>query len=260
MAAGTKFRTLARLLDSSDTPLWVIGPAGQLVYLSGGVSTWLGIDAENLVDRRSVAGSPISDDPLDFVAASLSPPPGFSSRGTASLKIQPPPLDGRKIQPLNVRFVRIGQGAVALTMAIAGSFVDAEISTELRDAVAVRQRLDWWRKRHAAIATIATAGVSAAARRMRARLHVAGSTRTHIGFFGPPGSGGESIAARIHQLSAPGEPIVTVDGPLMDAELLDATVVPLINQLVNSAAAALPRWCVGWTRCPRKQANAWPSC
>ena len=122
-------------------------------------------------------------------------------------------------------------------MAIAGSFADAFVSSELHDAVAVRQRLDWWRKRHAAIATIATAGVSAAARRLRARLHVAAATRTHIGFFGPAGCGGESIAARIHQLSSPGEPIITVDGPLMDAELLDATVVPLVDQLTSSSGA-----------------------
>ena len=81
MAAGTKFRTLARLLDLSDTPVWVIGPAGKLIYLSAGVGAWLGIEADRLLDRRSVAGSAISDDPLDFVAASMSPPPGFVGRG-----------------------------------------------------------------------------------------------------------------------------------------------------------------------------------
>jgi hypothetical protein len=237
MASGTKIRTLARLLDSSAAPLWVIGPAGNLVYLSAGVSTWLGIDATTLLERRSVAGSPISDDPLDYVAASMSPPPGFQSRGTASLRIQPPPLDGRKIAPLDVRFIRAGEHQAALTFAIAGVFADSDSSPALRDAVAVRQRLDWWRKRHAAIATIATAGISPAARRLRARVHVAASTRSHIGFFGPTGCGAESIASRIHQLSAPGEPLITVDGPLMDAELLDATVIPLVNQLASSADA-----------------------
>ena len=77
MAAGTKIRSLSRLLDASPGCLWVIGPTGRLVYLSAGVSLWLGIDVDSLLERRSVAGSPISDDPLDFVAASLSPPPGL---------------------------------------------------------------------------------------------------------------------------------------------------------------------------------------
>ena len=237
MAAGTKFRTLARLLDASEAPVWVIGTSGKLVYLSGGVSTWLGIDAESLLDRRSVAGAPISDDPLDFIAASMSPPPGFTDRGTASLMVHPPPLDGRKITPLDVRFVRIGARGSAITIAIAGDFVRDDPPSDLRDAVAVRQCLDRWRARHATLATIATAGTSQAAHRLRGRLHLAGSLRTHVAFFGPPGSGAESIASRIHALSAPGEPLVCIEGPLMDAELLDASVVPLISQLTGSADA-----------------------
>lgn len=236
MVTGTKLRILARLLDASNCPLWVIDPDGQLAYLSAGVGSWLGIEPEQLLGRRSVAGSPISDDPLDYIAASLSPPPGFASRGTASLRIQPPPLEGRKIEPLDVRFVRVSEGDKALTMAIAGNFHEVD-NADLRDAAAVRRRLDGWRKRHAALATIATAGVSASARRLLARIQVATTTRTHIGFFGPDGCGAESIAQRIAQVSSPREPIVTIDGPLMDAELLDATVVPLINQLASAADA-----------------------
>ena len=76
-----------------------------------------------------------------------------------------------------------------------------------------------------------------AARRMRRRLQVAASTRTDVGFFGPTGCGSEWIAARIHQLSAPGESMMTVDGPLMDAELLDATLMPLVHQLTESSEA-----------------------
>ena len=187
MAAGTKIRSLSRLLDASPGCLWVIGPTGRLVYLSAGVSLWLGIDVDSLLERRSVAGSPISDDPLDFVAASLSPPPGFDSRGTASLRIQPPPIDGRKIETLDVRFIRLGDSSDpaskksaakdssssgSLIVAIGGKFDDAENNLEIQDAVGLRKRLDDWRKRHIGIATIATAGVSAAARRMRSRINI----------------------------------------------------------------------------------------
>lgn len=236
MASGTKIRTLTRLLDASDAPVWAICPAGKIIYLSAGAAAWLGIDVDLLLDRRSIAGAPLSNDPLDAIAASLSPPAGFSSRGTASLRVQPPSIGGKRIEPLEVRFVRVGAGK-GLAIAVAGVFNDRLVDSELHDAVAVRQRLDAWRKRHAQLATIATAGVSGAARRMRARLQVAASTRCHVGFFGPPGSGAESIATRIHQLSAPGETMVRVDGPLMDAELLDATMIPLISQLADSADA-----------------------
>ncbi len=243
MASGTKIRALTRLLDATDAPLWVIGPTGKIVYLSAGAAVWLGVDLDRLLDRRSISGAPLSNDPLDALAAALSPPQGLSERGTASLRVQPPTIDGRRIDPIQVRFVRLG-AEHPLTIAIGGEFDDRVADPELVDAVAVRQRLDAWRKRHMQLATIATAGVSAAARRMRARLQVAAAIRAHIGFFGPPGCGAESIATRVHQLSAPGESFVTVDGPLMDAELLDATMMPLIHQLADSAdtrATALVR-------------------
>lgn len=237
MATGTKIRALTRLLEGSDAPLWAIGPDGQLVYLSAACALWLGIDVETLVDRRSIAGAPISDDPLDRLAASLSPPPGFSSRGTASLRVQPPTIDGHRPAQLEVRFVRVGAGTAALTIAVGGDFDDRSADKELHDAVALRQRLDGWRQRHAALATIATAGVSTHARRLRRRMQVAASTRTDIAFYGPPGSSSESIAARVHQLSSADEPCFTVDGPLMDAELLDATLAPLVQRLSESSEA-----------------------
>jgi DNA-binding NtrC family response regulator len=232
MASGTRIRVLTRRLDASDAPVWAIDSAGKLIYLSAAVGPWLGIDVGSLLERRSIAGAPVSDDPLDQIAAALSPPPGFSERGTASLRVQPPTSERRRIEPLEVRFVRVGT-TDPLTIAVGGEFNDRIEQRELQDAVAIRQRLDHWRRHHARIATIATAGASAAARRTRARLQVAAATRTHVGLFGPPGSGGDSIAIRIHQASAPGEPLVTVDGPLMDTELLEAAVLPLINRLAE---------------------------
>ncbi len=241
MASGTKIRTLSRLLDASSTPLWVIGPSGKLTYLSAGTAQWLGLNVDQLLDRRSIAGASISNDPLDFLAASLSPPPGFALRGTASLRVQPPPIDGRKIQPLDVRFIRVGAGDGSLTIAIGGDFADTLPATadasEIKQAVEMRQRLDAWRSRHASIATIATAGLSSSARRMRTRIALAASTRTDIAILGPRGCGAYSIATRVHQQSAPGEPLVHVDGPLMDAELLDATLGTVIGQLSESQSA-----------------------
>ena len=237
MASGTKIRRFTRLLDDGDAPLWVIGSDGRLVYLSAACTDWLGVTGESLIDRRAIAGAPVSDDPLDRVAASLSPPQGFTHRGTASLKVQPPAAGDRRPEPLEVRYVRVGEGEDHLTIGVGGRFDDRSADPELQDAVALRQRLDAWRKRYASLANIATAGTSPAARRLRRRIRVAASTRTSVGLFGPTGCGSEAIAKRIHQLSAPGESIVTVDGPLMDAELIDATMMPVLHQLGESPEA-----------------------
>lgn len=244
MASGTKIRRLTRLLEECDAPLWVIDPTGQLAYLSAGCLAWFGVDLESMVDRRSVAGSPVSDDPLDRLAASISPPQGLSTRGTASLRVQPPAIGDHRPEPREVRYLRVGRGSDAITIGVAGHFDDRLVDPEFQDAVALRQRLDTWRKRNTVLATIATAGVSAAARRMRRRIRVAASTRTDVGLFGPAGCGSEAIAKRLHQLSAPGEALVVVDGPLMDSELLDATMMPVLHQLTDSSevrATALVR-------------------
>lgn len=237
MASGTKIRRLTRLLEDCNGALWVIDSQGQLAYLSAGCASWLGIDVESLVDRRSVAGTPVSDDPLDRLAAALSPPPGIAARGTASLRVQPPPTAAHRPAAREVRYVRLGHGDDSLTLCMAGNFDDRHVDPELQDAVAVRQRLDAWRQRHASYATVSTAGVSSVARRMRRKIRIAGSVRTDVGFFGPPGCGSESIARRVHQLSAPGEPLIRIDGPLMDAELLDASMMPLLHRLTDSADA-----------------------
>ncbi|TWU44089.1 Transcriptional regulatory protein ZraR [Novipirellula aureliae] len=244
-----------RLFDASDAPVWAIDAEGMLVYLSASTARWLGIDVETLLNRRCIAGSPCSDDPLDQLAASLSPPPGLYQRGTASLRVQPylkstpgSPASAESspsfqpIQPLDVRFIRVGnsdrEDGRGVALAIGGTFEDRSLSPklnqELEDAAAIRQYLDTWRKQHTSIAELATIGKSAEARQIRSRLRVAASIRTHLALFGPPGCAGESIARRIHLQSSPREPLVLVDGALMDPELLDATIASAISGLTDS--------------------------
>jgi len=237
MASGTKTRPFLRLLEASQGRVYVIGPDGRLVFLSSGCADWLGVDLEQLVDRHCVAGSPVSDEPLDRLAAALSPPAGLATRGTASLRVQPPSIGTPRPQSVEVRFTRVGEGETALTIAVAGNFDDRSIDQDLRDAVAIRSQLDSWRKQHSELATRVTAGQSPAVRRLRRRIQVAASTRTDVGLFGPPGCGSEAIARSIHQACCPNEPIVTVDGPLMDPELLDAVLMPVIHPLTESDQA-----------------------
>lgn len=241
MASGTKIRTLARQLDASSAVLWVIDSRGLLIYLSAGAASWLGVDGESLIKRRAVAGVPASEDPLDRLAAALSPPAGLQERGWVSLTVAPPSR-GEPVAELDVRFARIGASASPLVFAFAGDFADPESSDELAEVSAIRQILDRWRKRDAAFAAIATAGTSSAARRTRARLQIAAGIRAHVLFCGPAGCDAEAIAKRVHHLSANGEPLAVIDGPLMDAELLDASVMPLVSHLAenrNATATAL---------------------
>ncbi|MGB1707003.1 MAG: hypothetical protein ACPHF4_04165, partial [Rubripirellula sp.] len=93
MVSGTGIRPFARLLDKSQASVWAISPGGKLIYLSSGCSQWLGFDSSLLLDRRSVAGAPISNEKLDLIAAALAAPAALLRRGTASLRITPPALE-----------------------------------------------------------------------------------------------------------------------------------------------------------------------
>ncbi|KAA1260719.1 Transcriptional regulatory protein ZraR [Rubripirellula obstinata] len=234
--SGTKIRPLSRLLDSSDARFWVIGPDGTLVYLSGGIQDWLDVSPEQLLGRRCVAGSPVSDDPLDQIAAMLSPPPGLEKRGTASLRIGA--LQGssvtKSVATTEARFFCVGDNDDALIFGVAGAFDDRAVDVEVQDAVAIRQRIDNWRKMSSKQASIVTAGDSTIARRLRHRLHVASLARTDVLLVGPRGCGSERIAKGMIDESS-----IVVDGPLMDSELLDATLSPLTNSLTSSTSSSL---------------------
>lgn len=236
MATSTKIRPLSRLIDKTSSPFWVIGPGGRLVFLSAAVGTWLTVEPESLIGRVCFAGTSITDDPLDFLAASLAAPPGFSSTGTASLVIQPtfPGAKARRIAALDTRFVRLGSGEDAMTLAIGGEFHDQQRDTVVDAAVSLRQQLDGWRRHHETIAEGVAVGNSRAAKRIQNQIRVAGSVRSNLIILSPPGCFADSIASSVHQRAAPGEPAVIIDGPLMDAELLDASLMPAIGHLSDS--------------------------
>ena len=239
MATSTKIRLFSRLLDRCESPFWVIGPDDRLVFLSAAVGQWLSIDPELLIGRKCLAGASITDDPLDFLAASLAAPPGFLKQGTASLVVQPAMPDSRSGRPLQLdtRFVRLDDGDQTLTLAMTGKFDDETTDTEIESAVSLRQQLDSWRQHHERSAVAITIGSSRSAKRTSYQIQVAGSTRTDVLVVSPPGCFAESIAHSIHRKSAPGEVVATIDGPLMDSELLDASLSAPLAHLAGSDSA-----------------------
>ncbi len=236
MPTGSNARTLTRLLATAAVPLWIVTADHKIGYVSAAAAEWLGVEGDELINRLCTSGSAASQHPLDALAASLSPPAGLADRGEMTMMIQPNTTQGAT--PRTALFVRIGRDSAAFTLAIAGDFHPHEWDASFTESTAIRQQLDAWRKRYAALAVTVSAGASPAAKRLRARLQIAAKIRCHLGFFGPSGCGAEALAQRIHQLSAPGEVIVVVEGPLMDAELLEATIAPAVDVLTESPSSA----------------------
>ncbi len=237
-------RGVVRLLESADAPLWMITAARRIGYVSPAAATWLGIDVDSLVGRPCSSGVSAGTDPLDQLAASLSPPAGLGSAGSLVMRVQPMQVGPAAVADRDVLFTRVGNDSKAITIAVVGEFSRSKTESQLADSniadasiaqsIAIRQQLDTWRKRQASLAVTVSAGKSQAAKRLRARLELVVRVRCHVGLFGPTGCGAESIATRMHSISAPGESLLVVDGPLMDAELLEATIAPAIHTITES--------------------------
>ncbi len=238
-------RSLIKSLQATDEVIWVVDSALRIVWLSDACLNWLGGEALRSSDQlvgRSCAVSNLSDDPFDQMATTLAPPVALEVAGLQCLQCAPP-----GVPPRLIRYLRIGSGASAVVVASSGAAISTAVSAEANDANVWQTRLLQWRKRDATWGGIAAAGGSKSAKRLRGQIQLAASTSQDFAIVGPKGSGGEAIARRIHALcplaprtstqgkgsSAPSHPIVPIDGPLMDAELLEDSLSPA-NALLTS--------------------------
>lgn len=217
-------RHLARALDGLDEAVWVIDAQYELIFLSAAAAAWLQSPAEELLGRRChVAAEPAS--PHDQIAIALAPPLGLQSGTAVVTAVQPPGTTLRQ-----VRYLQVGDGPERLFLAMSGAAEQPPDAIEWEVAERLRKRVQHWRRQDAALGLIAAAGASAAALRLRQQVLLACATRQSVAIIGPPGSGGEAIARRIHAAASPAgaepEPAIVVDTPLMDAELLEATLSP----------------------------------
>lgn len=227
-------RGLTRAFDACQDAIWILSADHHLLWLNEACAAWLSVDPGQLVGRIATASS-ISDDPLDKLAASLASPAAMDRVSLQCEHCHPPNAASRL-----VRYLRIGAGESAIVMASTGVELALAVDAEQQELSRVRAKIHQWRKRDAAWGGIVAAGASRAAKRVRAQIQLAVSSREHVALVGPQGCGAEAISRRIHALSSSAaatipklthEPLVVIDGPLMDAELLDASLSPAAAHL-----------------------------
>lgn len=217
-------RVLSRALDSSPEVAWVLDADRKLIYHNRATAAWLGVADESLL---GLPCHPAGDPPaqLQGIAALLAAPSDLDSGGELVLTLRTP-AGG----PRAVRFIRWGQGAGELFLALGGAREMRPASLESLDRARLREQVSAWRRKRSSWSGIAAMGVSRAASRLRGQLQIAAEGRHPLAIVGPRGCGGEWIARRIHERSQRDgqvtDPLIVVDMPLMDAELLEATLLP----------------------------------
>ncbi|HBJ36288.1 MAG TPA: hypothetical protein DDZ51_16360 [Planctomycetaceae bacterium] len=217
-------RNVGRLFDSVGEAMWIVDSGHALIYINAEACQWLGHDTTALAGRLCHAANDRSN-PLGDSLAAIAPPLGLSSATSMVVRVAPAGRNSRL-----VRFTMHGNGDSAFIMAITGAMLNIRLDDEVEASETLRQRLESWRRQHATSGLIVSAGSSLHAIRIRNQIQLAASTRQSFAIVGPRGSGGESIARRIHLLGVRGgdaaDPIISVETPLMDAELLEATLSP----------------------------------
>ncbi len=230
-------RNVGRLFDSIGEAIWVVDSGHALTYINAEAGQWLGHDAADLAGRLCHASVDRSN-PIGDSLAAIAPPLGLTNGSTVVVEVAAPGRDSRK-----VRFTMHGNGDDAFVMAVTGSLPYVRRDDDVEASEVLRQRLESWRRQQATSGLIVAAGSSAHAVRIRNQIQLAASTRQSLAIVGPRGSGGESIARRIHSLGMRGgetsDVIILVETPLMDAELLEATLSPAAAHLGRGTGAAV---------------------
>lgn len=230
---------MAKLLDALDDPIYVVDDARRLIFVNRACAAWTGRDAGELLGRECryrTAG--IDDDPLAAVADALCPPPtSLAGRRVASEIVL---ASG---EPRRAEFIPLGvaaSGASAVLVWLPTPETAAALADDDRRYEHEAQRLHAVAARvHRDLATryapARLIGVSPAIERVRRQIALAATSGASTAIVGPAGVGKGHIARTIHVLrvAATGSPqaaaLVPLDGPTLDAELVQSTIRGLVR-------------------------------
>jgi DNA-binding NtrC family response regulator len=222
---------LARVLNSAQAPVYVVDDRRRLVFCNDSCRDWLNVDTGLLLGKQCDYHSETTEDPLQNVATALCPPPEAMAGQRISAVASVIGVDGRQNRR-NIDFIPLGDdpldcvGVVAIVRreepSVARDDVGAELTpTQIHDQL--RRQLLRERQRYDIQRLV---GESAAIRRVRSQMELAASGCSRVLLVGPPGSGREHLARSLHYAEGvdSSAPLVPIDGPVLDAELLDAVI------------------------------------
>lgn len=246
VARARPLRNVGKRFDEAGEAVWIVDAQDRLIYLNATAAQWLQVESAELLGRVCHVAA-LRKTAVERALASLAVPLDLLAGHSLVRQVAPEGL-----VPQNVRYSRHGAGGGQFVLAITGASVpEASCDRDLQVAAALRDRLEPWRRDQTAAGLALTAGASPHAIRLRAQIQLAAAAGQPLAICGPRGCGGEAVARLIHQLAttateaATGPPVdrpadlIVVDTPLMDADLLDATLAPAVHALRRSSTARI---------------------
>jgi DNA-binding NtrC family response regulator len=219
-------------LATATRPIYVLDDQRRIAYLNPACAAWLGLVADDLLGQRCDYRAEATGSVLADTAARLCPPPeafrvaatgsvGMAALGNGAVSrraAQFVPLGGETDDQLGV-LVLLGEQDLADQVDSGAAAVEPE-SARLHRRLRLPYRLD------------RLLGESLAIDHVRRQAALAVRTGTPVQIVGPPGSGREHVARTIHGGEEPtaAGPLLPLSCPLLDAELLQATVVAFLTR------------------------------
>lgn len=230
-------RNVGKRLDEAGELFWIVDANDRLIYLNTTTARWLQVDANELLGQICHAAGPRQTVAQQSLA-SLAVPIELVT-GDAVVRAVKPPAGTSQ----SVRFSRHGQANQAIVLAVGGAAAESLVSADGQLAADLRRRLEPWRQASAAAGRALLAGTSPHAVRLRAQVQLAAVSRQPLSISGPRGCGSEQVAQWVHetatQAAHSSAQLIVVDTPLMDADLLQATLAPAIAALQQPVPATI---------------------
>jgi DNA-binding NtrC family response regulator len=228
---------LAKLLNSSQHPIYVLDDELTIVFVNRACHQWLGQAAEELLGRRCAYHSSPEVTGPEAVAAGLCPPPEVLGGREVSANVSFAPGDG-PILFRRATFIPLGMtaedtiGLVAVVDTENLAEPAAEPPPSLAEAIP-QQLHDQVRRFRREMAARYRAerllGHSPPIRRARRQIELAVGSPCSVLAVGPPGSGRQHVASAIHYGGNPAAAgsLVPIDCAVLGADLIRSTVMAL---------------------------------
>ena len=210
--------------------MYALDERQRIVFVNHALCDWLGVAAEDLLDRTCHYGSPRQDDPI----ACLCPPPEAILAGALRMTIQAPAPEGASQSSWRRRHATVITWSDEETLE--GIFVlldgnDVDATAEPTQPAGASEDLHLQVAQLRALlpqhATLHLLGDSVLMHRVRQQVEAAATTRASVLISGEDGVGREEVAKAVYYGGDTSHGLLPLSCQLLDAELLASALEDL---------------------------------
>jgi DNA-binding NtrC family response regulator len=223
---------LSNLLAECAQPVYVLDAAGKLVYCNPACTSWLNVDAHQLLGRVcQYRSQPAETEPADLSFALCPPPQAFLGQRLSACVVRHPQAGLTEVREIDcVPLGQPPQKCLGVLILVGPVVEDSRPAGQPSQAVELhgqlRQMLADYDRRWPLNQIL---GHSPAMTRVRQQMLLATDSEARVVIAGPPGSGREYVARSIHySRSASASALAPLACGLLDAELLETTITSFV--------------------------------